>query len=62
VQLFELAQLKDSQQLGMTASGIIVVNPPWRLQAEMQVALPYLAEQLGIGKQGGYRIKQLKDE
>jgi len=62
VQLFELAQLKDSQQLGMTASGIIVVNPPWTLQAEMQVALPYLAGQLGIGKQGGYRIKQLKDE
>ncbi len=62
VLLFELAQLNDTQQLGMTASGMIVVNPPWTLQAEMQLALPMLAEQLGIGKQGSYRIKQLKDE
>ena len=62
VQLFELAQQNDSQQPGMTASGMIVVNPPWTLKAEMQLALPMLAEHLGIGTQGSYRIKQLKDE
>ena len=62
VQLFELAQLNDSQQPGMSASGMIVVNSPWTLKAEMQLALPILADQLGIGGQGSYRIKQLKDE
>ncbi|OQK15261.1 rRNA methyltransferase [Methyloprofundus sedimenti] len=62
VQLFELGQLADSQALGMTASGMIVINPPWTLKTEMQKALPYLAEQLGIANQGYYRIKQLKDE
>ena len=62
VQLFELAQLNDSQQPGMTASGMIVVNSPWTLKAEMQLALPMLAKKLGIGGQGSYRIKQLKDE
>ncbi len=62
VQLYELGQVTDSQGHGMTASGMIVVNPPWMLQAEMQQALPYLAAQLGIANQGHYRIKQLKDE
>lgn len=62
VQLFELGQLADSRERGMTASGMIVVNPPWTLKAEMQLALPYLAEKLGLAKQGSYRIKQLKDE
>jgi len=62
VQLFELGQLADSREYGMTASGMIVVNPPWTLNKAMQQALPYLAEQLGLTNQGNYRIKQLKDE
>lgn len=62
VQLFELGQLADSHARGMTASGMIVINPPWTLKAEMQQALPYLAKQLGLANQGHYRIKQLKDE
>ena len=62
VQLFELGQLVDSREHGMTASGMIVINPPWTLQAEMQQALPYLAKKLGIAAQGSYRIEQLKDE
>ena len=62
VQLFELAQQVDSQEYGMTANGMIVINPPWTLKAEMEQALPYLAKQLGIDNQGSYRIKQLKDE
>lgn len=62
VQLFELAQLADSDEQGMTASGMIIVNPPWTLQVEMQQALPFLAEKLGLANQGSYRIKQLKDE
>lgn len=62
VELFELAQLADSNAQGMTASGMIVVNPPWTLKAEMQQAMPFLASQLGLSNQGSYRIKQLKDE
>jgi 23S rRNA (adenine2030-N6)-methyltransferase len=62
VQLFELAQTADSDQYGMNASGMIIVNPPWTLTAEMEQVLPYLAKHLGIGGQGSYRIKQLKAE
>jgi len=62
VQLFELAQSPDSELHGMTASGMIVMNPPWTLKAEMEEALPYLAKQLGLNKAGSYRIEQLKAE
>ena len=62
VQLFELAQLADSDAQGMTASGMIIVNPPWTLKTEMQQTLPYLADKLGLANQGSYRIEQLKEE
>lgn len=38
----ELALLPDSDRHGMTASGMIVINPPWKLEAQMQELLPWL--------------------
>jgi 23S rRNA (adenine2030-N6)-methyltransferase len=37
---------------GLAGSGLIVVNPPWRLEAEMRVLGPALAARLGIGTWG----------
>ncbi|MFM2484591.1 23S rRNA (adenine(2030)-N(6))-methyltransferase RlmJ [Celerinatantimonas yamalensis] len=62
VQLFELAQQRDTAQFGMTASGMIVVNPPWTLKSQLEGVLPYLSELLGQNNQGSYRIKQLSPE
>ncbi len=62
VQLFELGQRNDSQAYGMTASGLVVINPPWTLKTEMQQALPFLAKRLGVDNQGSFRIVQLKNE
>jgi len=62
VQLFELGQSEDTLEHGMTANGMIVVNPPWTLKDDMQPALVYLAEQLGLNGQGYYRFKQLIEE
>jgi 23S rRNA (adenine2030-N6)-methyltransferase len=48
----ELAVRPDSDQRGMTASGMIVVNPPWKLEAQMNNVLPWLHKKLvptGIG-------------
>ena len=43
---FELAVAgRDSP--GMHGCGVMVVNPPWTLQALMDTALPYLASRLG---------------
>jgi len=62
VQLFELGIRADSSEHGMTASGMIVVNPPWTLVAEMKQVLPWLAEALGNKGEGFYRIQTLAGE
>lgn len=62
IQLFELGIQPDSEEFGMTACGMIVVNPPWTLLADMQQLLPWLAETLGQNEQGHYRAEQLVAE
>ncbi len=62
VQLFELGIKTDTHEHGMTASGMIVVNPPWTLVPEMQQTLPWLADTLGIEGAGMYRIETLVGE
>ena len=62
VQLFELGIRADSHEHGMTASGMIVINPPWTLGAEMQQVLPWLADVLGHNGEGSYRIETLVAE
>ncbi|MGZ5028570.1 MAG: 23S rRNA (adenine(2030)-N(6))-methyltransferase RlmJ [Methylobacter sp.] len=59
VQLFELGMHTDSNAHGMTASGMIVINPPWTLSAEMKQVLPWLANVLGNHGEGFYRIETL---
>jgi 23S rRNA (adenine2030-N6)-methyltransferase len=62
VQLFELGIKTDTHEHGMTASGMIVVNPPWTLAAEMQKTLPWLANALGFEDAGFYRIEIVAGE
>lgn len=42
----ELAVRPDSDQRGMTASGMIVINPPWKLEQQMRELLPWLHKTL----------------
>lgn len=46
IQLFELGIANDSREYGMTASGLIIVNPPWTLMTQMQTVLSWLVEVL----------------
>lgn len=46
----ELAVKQDNSQRGMTASGMIVINPPWQLADQMRQVLPYLSQVLTQGK------------
>lgn len=62
IQLFELGIRPDNEGLGMTACGIIAINPPWTLLGEMQQALPWLAKNLSQNNQGFCRIEQLVSE
>lgn len=62
VQLFELGVEPDSPSLGMTACGMIVVNPPWLLSDRMANCLPWLVKVLGQDGQGFFRVVQLVKE
>jgi 23S rRNA (adenine2030-N6)-methyltransferase len=62
VQLFELGLDADTDEHGMTASGLIIVNPPWTLLAQLQSVLPWLVEVLGNHNTSFYRIETLVAE
>uniref|UniRef100_UPI003564A67F 23S rRNA (adenine(2030)-N(6))-methyltransferase RlmJ n=1 Tax=Pseudoalteromonas sp. TaxID=53249 RepID=UPI003564A67F len=61
IQLFELATQADTDVHGMTASGMIVINPPWKLKQTMDGVLPELVNLLSDSS-GFYRSEQLVDE
>lgn len=46
IQRFELAVSADSRGRGMSAAGMIVINPPWMLLEKMSQILPRLARTL----------------
>lgn len=62
IELYELGIRKDDDAFGMTASGMIVINPPWILKHKLQQSLPRLAQLLGCEGQGSYRIEQMVGE
>ncbi|MDR2877545.1 MAG: 23S rRNA (adenine(2030)-N(6))-methyltransferase RlmJ, partial [Chromatiales bacterium] len=59
VQLFELGVRGDGEGSGMSGSGMIVVNAPYTLAAEMADTLPWLARTLGQESGGYYRLFEL---
>lgn len=61
IQLFELATQADTDEHGMTASGMIVINPPWKLKQTMDAVLPELVDLLSDAS-GFYRSEQLVEE
>ncbi|MEM0514257.1 23S rRNA (adenine(2030)-N(6))-methyltransferase RlmJ [Pseudoalteromonas sp. YIC-827] len=61
IQLFELATSADTDTHGMTASGMIAINPPYTLMQTMEQVLPELVNQLSDNS-GFYRALQLVDE
>ena len=37
---------------GLAGSGLVIVNPPWRLDRDLEILLPALARRLGLGSWG----------
>ncbi len=58
----ELAIRPDSDQRGMTASGMIVINPPWTLEAQMKQILPYLTQTLVPEGTGSWQVSWITPE
>ncbi|MGV7963427.1 23S rRNA (adenine(2030)-N(6))-methyltransferase RlmJ [Photorhabdus tasmaniensis] len=58
----ELAVRPDSDQRGMTASGMIVINPPWKLEQQMKSVLPWLHKVLVPEGTGHTLVKWIAPE
>lgn len=58
----ELAVRPDSDQRGMTASGMIVINPPWMLEQQMKALLPWLHQVLVPGGNGHTLVRWVVPE
>ncbi|XKM13784.1 23S rRNA (adenine(2030)-N(6))-methyltransferase RlmJ [Orbaceae bacterium ac157xtp] len=58
----ELAVQPDNNQKGMTASGMIVINPPWKLKQQMETLLPWLHSILDQNNYGFTLLKELVPE
>ena len=56
--LMELS-VADDRDAGMTASGMIIINPPWQLANNMHASLEFLAAKIGNGK---FRLQHLVAE
>ncbi len=62
IQQFELGISADLRNSGMTASGMIVINPPWQLPEKMSRLLPRLVETLGESKGAFFKCDELAGE
>jgi 23S rRNA (adenine2030-N6)-methyltransferase len=55
----ELRVREAFREGGLAGSGVIVVNAPWKLDEELGLMLPALAERLGTGSWGQGRVEWL---
>jgi 23S rRNA (adenine2030-N6)-methyltransferase len=55
----EFAVASPGPSVGLTACGVIVVNPPWRLAAEIRTLAPALLDALGRDSGRGYVLDDL---
>jgi len=62
IELFELGVRADAEGHGMTSAGMIVINPPWTLRAQMEALLPPLAATLSADGGHHYRCVTLVAE
>ncbi|AFU97995.1 23S rRNA (adenine(2030)-N(6))-methyltransferase RlmJ [Simiduia agarivorans] len=60
IQRFELGLTRDHQQPGMTATGMLIINPPWTLKDTLGESLRWLSTQVYTG--GYWRADQWVDE
>ena len=57
----ELGVSADTNERGMTASGMIVINPPWKLESQMKEILPFLKEAIAPAT-GHFKVEWIVPE
>ena len=54
----EFCMSDDTDEYGMTGTGLFIVNPPWQLAKQMEEILPYMKDQLGSNN-SSFTVEQL---
>ena len=49
-------------RVGLNGSGLLIINPPYQLDAEMGAWLPELGKALGTDRQGGTKVSWIANE
>lgn len=57
----ELSLTPDTDEFGMTGTGLFVINPPWQLQTQLTEILPYFKNTLGSST-SSFNLVQLVNE
>jgi 23S rRNA (adenine2030-N6)-methyltransferase len=57
-----LRVLPDDAQVGMSGAGLVIVNPPWQLDARLQELLPQLHKLLSPEGLGGSKVEWIVPE
>jgi 23S rRNA (adenine2030-N6)-methyltransferase len=52
----------DAEREGMFGTGMLVINPPWKLKEQMELLSPFLWKVLARDRQGSYGVKWLVSE
>ena len=62
IQRFELGLTADTAARGLTAAGLVVINPPWLLMERMSALLPRLVAALGRDDGAFFKADTLVEE
>ena len=54
----EFCMAADTDEYGMTGTGLFIVNPPWQLTTQLEEILPYMKTKLG-SNETSYTLTQL---
>jgi len=54
----EFCMAEDTNEYGMTGTGLFIVNPPWQLSKQLEEILPYMKAKLGTSD-SSYTLQQL---
>ncbi|MDP2561094.1 23S rRNA (adenine(2030)-N(6))-methyltransferase RlmJ [Psychrobium sp. 1_MG-2023] len=58
----ELCVKQDTNEFGMTGTGMIIVNPPWKLEQQMKEVLPWLTKHLAQDDSAHFKVEWLVEE
>ena len=58
----EMQIASDSAEVRMKGCGLIILNPPWQIEAEIKTVMPILAERLKLDAGAAIRIRWLVPE